>query len=155
METVNQEAKEPEAKVRTFTQDEVNAIVEDRLRRDRGDRADYDILKEKAERLDAIEEASKTELQKANEKVASLQAELDGIKAAEAIRTIRDKVAQELEIPASLLTGDTEEACRTQAEAIKAYARPKSAPRVKDGGEPGHAQGQSTRQQFADWLNAQ
>lgn len=155
METVNQEAKEPEAKVRTFTQDEVNAIVEDRLRRDRGDRADYDILKEKAERLDAIEEASKTELQKANEKVASLQAELDGIKAAEAIRTIRDKVAQELEIPASLLTGDTEEACRTQAEAIKAYARPKSAPKVKDGGEPGHAQGQSTRQQFADWLNAQ
>lgn len=155
METVNQGTTTTETSEKVFTQAEVDKIVGERLARDRAKFADYDDLKEKASKFDELEEANKTELQKANEKVASLQAELDGIKAAEAIRTIRDKVAQELEIPASLLTGDTEDACRAQAEAIKAYARPKSAPKVKDGGEPGHAQGQSTRQQFADWLNSQ
>ena len=79
METVNQEANEPAEK--TFTQDEVNAIIAERLKRDRGERADYDELKAKAAKLDEIEEANKTELQKANERAESLQKELNAIKA--------------------------------------------------------------------------
>ena len=91
METVNQEANEPAEK--TFTQDEVNAIIAERLKRDRGERADYDELKAKAAKLDEIEEANKTELQKANERAESLQKELNAIKTAQTLRDIRDKVS--------------------------------------------------------------
>ncbi|MBQ2633419.1 MAG: hypothetical protein IJF88_02415 [Oscillospiraceae bacterium] len=61
---------------------------------------------------------------------AQLQAvrdELAGLKAANALREIREKVSKELGVPASLLTGDNEDACKTQAEAIKAFADQKPA----------------------------
>ena len=65
-ETVKQEnqnpAQEPE---KTFTQSELNAIVADRLSRERGKYSDYEELKTKAAQFDAAEEARKTELQKA------------------------------------------------------------------------------------------
>ena len=77
-ETVNQEATtttatEPE---RTFTQTEVDAIVRDRLQRERNKYADYEAYKEKAEKFDAAEEAQKSELQKATERASALEAEL-------------------------------------------------------------------------------
>ena len=88
---------------------------------------------------------------------AQLQAvrdELAGLKAANALRDIREKVSKELGVPASLLTGDTEDACKTQAEAIKAYADQKPGyPSVKDGGEVHHNPGPSAaRDKFADWM---
>ena len=54
-ETVNQETNGTAAaqqEPRTFTQDEVNAIVADRLTRERAKYADYDDLKAKAGRVD-------------------------------------------------------------------------------------------------------
>ncbi len=48
---------------RTFTQDEMNAIIADRLSREKSKYADYDELKKKALAFDEGEEASKTELQ--------------------------------------------------------------------------------------------
>lgn len=139
---------------RTFTQAEVDKIVGDRLQRDRKNYADYEDLKAKAAKYDELEEANKTELEKANEQVKSLQTELDAMKSAEKVRGIREKVAKEMNIPANLLTGDTEESCKEQAEAIQAYAKP-AYPNVNDGGEPQNTQGQATREQFAAWLNAQ
>ena len=138
---------------KTFTQDEVDRIVGDRLSRERAKYPDYEDLKAKAAKLDEMEEASKTELQKATDRAEKLQAELDGMKKAESVRAMRDKVADETGIPANLLTGDTEEACKEQAEAIKAYAQP-TYPKVKDGGEPQKTAGKmATRDQFAQWLN--
>lgn len=72
-ETVNQEtngtaAETQENEQRTFTQAEMNAIIQDRLTRERGKYADYEALKAKAAKFDEAEEAGKTELQKANEK---------------------------------------------------------------------------------------
>ena len=69
-ETVNQEtngtaAETQENEQRTFTQAEMNAIIQDRLTRERGKYADYETLKAKAAKFDAAEEAGKTELQKA------------------------------------------------------------------------------------------
>ena len=113
--TGNQEPK-------TFTQDEVNAMIGERLTRERQKYADYDTLKEKAGKYDEAQEANKTELQKALDNAAKAQKELDALKSANTVRDIRDKVAKEMEIPASLLTADTEEACKAQAEAIIAYA---------------------------------
>ena len=47
----------------TFTQDEMNAIIADRLSREKSKYADYDELKKKALAFDEAEEASKTEQQ--------------------------------------------------------------------------------------------
>lgn len=154
-ETVNQETKtsNPEIEQKTFSQDELNAIVNDRLKREREKYAGFDELKEKAERLDQLEEASKSEIQKMTEKADRLQTELDDIKRAEGIRQIRAKVAKETGIPENLLTGETEEDCAAQAEAIKAFAKP-TYPQVRDAGENGGAAGgTSTAQQFATWFN--
>lgn len=155
METVNQgqntqQSQEPENK--TFTQAEVDAIIGDRLQRERSKYADYSQLKEKADLYDQYTEASKSELQKANEKAAALQKELDGLKKAEAVRNIREKISKETGVPSTLLTGDTEESCKAQAEAIKAYAKPAGYPSVPDGGEPQGQRTHSTAQQFADWF---
>lgn len=152
-ETVNQEQKTnaPATEAKTFTQDELNAIVSDRVKREREKHADYDELKEKAERLDKMEEASKSEIQKMTEKADRLQQELDAIKQAEKIREVRAKVAKETGIPENLLTGDTVENCTAQAEAIKAFAKP-AYPNIRDAGEAGGASGTSTAQQFAEWF---
>ena len=149
-ETVNQVTDE----AKTFTQEEVNAIVGERLKRAEAKYGDYEELKEKAMKLDQIEEASKSELEKITEKAANLQTELDAMKKAESIRAIREKVSNETGIPLNLLTADTEEACMEQAMAIKAYAVPSAYPQVKDAGEPQIRGKGSAREDFAAWANA-
>ena len=68
--------KQPEGdgvEARRFTQQELDALIRDRLARDRQSRdgkyADYDDLKDKAEKYAEYEEAQKSELQKAQEAV--------------------------------------------------------------------------------------
>lgn len=156
-ETVNQGnmATNQENGQKTFTQEELNAIVNDRLGRQKAKFADYDDLKAKAEKFDKLEEASKSELQKATEKATALQSELDAIKKQSELRDIREKVAKETGVTANLLTGDTEDACKEQAKAILEFAgSQKGYPVVKDGGEAGGNINNSTRQQFAEWFNS-
>lgn len=135
---------------KTFTQDEVNAIVVKRLAQEKAKYEDYEAIKAKAAEFDKLEEANKSELQKASERVASLEAQLETMKKSEEIRTIRDKVSQETGVPVGLLTGETEEACNEQASAIKAYATP-TYPTVRDAGEVHGAAKVDTRTQFAQW----
>lgn len=137
---------------RTFTQEEVNAIVGKRLAEEKGKFADYEALKAKASKFDEMEEANKTELQKATERANALESELNGFKKAEEARLMREKVAKDTGIPSNLLTGSTEEECKAQAEAIKAYATPNGYPRIKDGGETPKPTG-SAQQQFADFMS--
>lgn len=151
-ETVNQVQTE-EQEQRSFTQAEVDAIVGDRLKRDRAKYADYEELKEKAARLDEIEEASKSELQKATEKAAALQTKLDQMKHADEVRVMRERVANEAGVPATLITAETEEEAKRQAELIVAFAKPNSYPNVRDGGEARFVGKPTTRQQFAEWFN--
>ena len=149
METVNQEQAE-----KTFTQADVDKIVTDRLTRERAKYQDYEDLKSKAAKFDEIEEANKTELQKANERADALQGELDGLKRAETLRTMREGVANETGVPVRLLTGETKEACQEQAAAILEFAKPVY-PTVKDGGEVPITTQRANRDRFAEWLNAQ
>ena len=152
METVNQEATENTEK--TFTQAEVDAIVTERLKRDRQKYADYDALKEKAGKYDEMEEANKTELQKAIERGDALQSELEKIKAANTLREIREKVAAETGVPANLLTATTEDGCKEQAKGILEFSTPKGYPSVRDGGEiPAKVGKKSTSDQFAEWAD--
>ena len=90
------------------------------------------------------------EFNAAKQLAATLQTELDGMKAAEAVRLVREKVAQEKKVPVHLLTGDTEEDCASQADSILAFAKP-TYPNVKDGGEVAPNNKKATRDQFAEW----
>lgn len=155
-ETVNQEAitQETEATAtesKTFTQAEVNKLVAERLQREKAKYTDYESLKEKADKLDALEESSKSELQKATEKAERLEKELKSIKEEQSVKSIRDKVSEETGVPASLLTEKTEEACKVQAESILAFAKPSAYPTLRDGGEPQTLTKSSARDDFKQW----
>lgn len=62
---------------RTFTQAEMDRIIGERLTRERQSKGDYDDLKAKAARLDELEEAQKSELQKAKDAADKAKAERD------------------------------------------------------------------------------
>lgn len=140
---------------RTFTQDEVNSIVENRLKKESAKYSDYEELKKKASKFEEIEEANKSELQKATEKADALQKELDAINKSNEIRSVREKVAKEKGIPSNLLMGETEEACIEQADNILAFMNNgQNYPNIKDGGEVLNTSKKTDADLFADWFNA-
>lgn len=149
--TVETQEEQTQDTQQTFTQEDVNRIVQKRVAK----YSDYEELKAKAAKLDEIEEANKTELEKATERADSLQKQIDGLMAAEKIRDMHDKVSKETGVPANLLTADTEEECIKQAEEIKAFARPKGYPAVKDAGEVQGSSKGTAKQQFIEWMNQQ
>ncbi len=120
---------------RTFTQAEMDAIIGDRLKRERAKYADYDELKTKATAYDEAAEASKSELQKAVERAEKAEAELSSMKAEKEHADKVAKVAAEQGVDAKLLarmSGEVEE----NALFLKAQmeSMPKYEP-VHDGGE--------------------
>lgn len=156
MSTDIQETKSNEVEAqKTFTQEEVDAIINGRFGRMMEKYKDYDALKAKADKFDEIEEASKTELQKATERVTALQTELDSLKKANTVRAMREKVAHDTGVPVNLLTADSEDACKEQAKQILEFSRPSGYPQVKDGGEVRTSGKKSTRDSFAEWFNNQ
>lgn len=139
---------------RTFTQAELDEILQARLGKERAKYSDYEVLKEKASKYDEVEEASKSELQKATERANALQAKIDAMEREAQITSIRAKIASETGVPITLLSGDTEEACKVQADGILAFAKPGAYPTVKDGGEAQIPTSRTAQDQFADWFNA-
>ena len=161
MGTDNQNIQEgaPTTDTKTFTQAELDAVVKDRLKREREKYSDYEDLKAKAAKFDEAEEANKTELQKVTERAKALEDELNGLKEAEKLRTMRAEVAKETGIPANLLTGSTEDECKAQAEAIKAFAQPQGYPKIRDSSglsvqTSSVANGATTKAQFKDWFES-
>lgn len=145
----NTQTQEPE---KTFTQAEVNSFLKREEEKIKAKYADYADLQSKAAKLDEIEAANKSELEKANERAAKLKAELDGIKQAAALREMREKIATDNNIPVELLTGATEEECTKQVETIKTLLNAQGIPTaVRDGGEVVNTGKLSTRTQFAQW----
>lgn len=141
---------------KTFTQDEVNQIVQERLFKERKKygEVDVDALKASEASLKAQIDESVAKLTAETERADALKAELDNIKKANEIRDIREKVAKESGIPVDLLHGEDEETCKTEAEKLVEFARPKGYPTVKDGGEAvAPTVKQSTREQFAKYIS--
>ena len=142
---------EPE---RTFTQSEMDAIIGDRLKRERAKYADYEELKGKAQQYDAAQEAAKSDLEKAVEERDALKARVDKLEADKARADAVAKAASTHGVDAELLarmTGDVEE----NAVFLKAQmaAQPKYG-QVPDFGEapaPGAKKG--TAELFADAVN--
>ena len=91
-------------------------------------------------------------LTEAQKQIEALTSELNGMKNAESIRLMREKVANEKKVPANLLSGETEEVCAKQADDILAFAKP-SYPAVKDRGEVSNPPSTATRDKFAAWAN--
>lgn len=116
-------------------------------------RGELQSLKDQIEELKKApaDPAPQEGLQEARDQIAQLQKELDGMKNAEKIRGIREKVSVEKKVPASLLTGETEAACTKQADAILSFARSQGYVNVPDGGEPQTPPSSSTRDLFSGW----
>lgn len=123
---------EPE---RTFTQAEMDAIIGDRLKRERAKYADYESLKDKAAQFDAAQEAAKSDYEKAVEERDSLKAQLDALQAEKSHAEAVAKAAAEHGVDAALLSrmsGDVDE------NALFLKQQMASAPKyghVPDGGE--------------------
>ena len=66
---------EPKPFTPITSQDDLNRALKDRLDRERAKFADYNDLKAKAGRLDEIEQANKSEIDKANDRVTKAEAE--------------------------------------------------------------------------------
>ena len=156
-ETVNQGTEtqvieEASNETKTFTQEEMNKVISERVQRERAKYADYETLKEKAAKYDQNEEASKSELQKAMEKAEKLEAENKSLKRQREVETIRNTVAGKVGVPASLLHGTTEEECTEQANAILEFAQSNGYPEIKDAGETRVSSKHTTADQFAEWM---
>lgn len=124
---------------RTFTQDDVNRIVADRLKRAKADAAEIDELRKKAAELDEIKAANQTELERTQKAYADAAAELERLKAETAHAALVSKVATEKSVPASLLQGTTEEELAASADAIVAFAKSQSGiPADKGGATAGY-----------------
>lgn len=136
---------------KTFTQAELDQIVKNRVYEERKKLGNYDELKAKAEELDQLKEANKTELQKAQDRAAKAEANLKKYQEAEALRELRSKVSADTGVPSELLTGENEEACKEQAKKILEFAQTKGYPTVRDGGEVKNVGKPTTAQQFAEW----
>ena len=65
---------QPDSGVRTFTQEELNAILSDRLARERQKYADYDELRKAKEQLDDIRAEQMSELEKAQKRAEEAEA---------------------------------------------------------------------------------
>ena len=136
------------------SQEELNRIVGERVKRAKP--ADYDDLKAKAAKLDEIEKANQTEAERAQARLAELEAELNQTRS----ESMRLRVATEHGITdaediALFLTGADEETLTKQAKRLAAREadRKKSGLRVpREGATPEVTSGDEDRRSFVRQL---
>lgn len=148
-ETQPEKTEETEGK--TFTQEEVDALIKKRLARAKSDvPSDYEELKEKATKFDEIQTANKTELEKANEELGRLRADIAKRDETARIQKLKDEVSKETGVPVSLISGTTKEEMETFAKSVAEYAKKDSAPVLKKSGK--FAQGNNKDDGYAEIL---
>lgn len=133
------------------SQEELDRIIQKRIERVKSSYQDYDALREKAAKLDEIEESKKADLDKATERIQQLEGDLEQAQ----LRVVRSDVAAEKGVPANLLSGSTQEELEASADALLEFrGEVKSSPQssaFKDvSGEPVKG---DTSAQFADFFN--
>lgn len=102
---------------KTFTQADLDRVVEQRLARERAKFTDYDELKSAAAELQKIRDGEKTELQR--EREAREAAEKRAEKAE--FSSLRSDVARAKGVPASSLTGASKEELEASADELIAW----------------------------------
>lgn len=127
------------------SQEALDKIIQARLARERSRYADYDELKARAAKYDEVEEASKSEIQKAIERAEKAEKELQA-KAAESERL---RVIAKHSIPEDyqdLITASDIEGMESQALKIQELIKPKGPVVSTEGKQP------STLPGATDWL---
>lgn len=133
-----EQAVEAADQPRTFTQEDVDRIVANRLARAKHEPpADYAELREKARAYDEAQEAAKSELERATERADKAERALAALKADAARRDLVQQVATSAGVSADVLArmqGDTAEQVQANADLLKS-ATPNPYPVVADAGE--------------------
>lgn len=114
------------------TQADLDRIVESRLQRERAKYAGFDDLKAKATKFDELEQANKTELEKATSRADKAEKELAQARAAQ----LRTEVAIAKQLPAELaqrLSGTTREELEADADKLAGLLAPKQEQQTNPG----------------------
>lgn len=134
------------------SQEELNKVLNERLTRERAKFADYKDLKAKATKLDEIEQANQTEVEKAAKRIAELEADLTSTRHDSA----RIKIASEHGITDAddielFLTGTDEETLTKQAKRLadREADRKKNGNRVPREGHTTPKPGDDPMREFA------
>lgn len=153
--TNNDATEETTAQGKEFTppssQEELDQVIQSRIARERNKFADYEDVKAKAARLDEIEEANKSEIEKQEEVFKALQAENEALK----LESLRSRVAADKGVPANLLSGTTGEEINAAADALIEFKGAQKDERLhvpNEGRRP--VSGGSTGSQFADFFES-
>lgn len=159
-ETTEQVQTGTEEQGRTYTQEEfqtkLDAAIKERLGREKKKFADYDDLKAKAAKFDEIEEASKSDLQKATDRIAELEKQISDRQAADERAELVDRIANEHKVPADyrcFLTADDEDGLAEQAAKL---AEKFAEPSFNEGKPPADTKTKKSNGEiFADFFNGQ
>lgn len=104
------------------SQEDLNRVLDDRLKRERSKYADYKDLKSKATKLDEIENANRTEAEKAQARITELETQVQ----AERLGAVRFQISAEYGLnekaSGALAHISSEEGMREMAEAFKAQS---------------------------------
>lgn len=146
-----QPKKTEETEGKTFTQEEVDALIKKRLARAKNDvPTDYEELKKKALKFDELQNENKTELEKANEELDKLRADIAQRDETARVQKLKDEVSKDTGVPVSLISGKTKEEMETFAQSVAEYAKKDSAPVLKNSGK--FAQGNDKDDGYAEIL---
>lgn len=107
------------------SQDQLDSIISKRVERERAKFSDYDELKAKADQLQQIEDANKSELEKAQEAASALEAEIEELR----MGKIRAEVAAETGVPVDLVHGSDEQEMREYVSKLVAFRSEAQSPR--------------------------
>lgn len=137
------------------TQEEFNKRISARLKRQtREFETRTAELTDKAAKWDEWQEQNKTDLQKAEERVAELEKQVSDFTQKQSRAAWVAEASKEYGVPAELLRGGTEEEIKTHAESLKPYFEKQNAPFVASDGFASSGGGsKSTAQQFADAID--
>ncbi len=106
---------------KTFTQEELNEIVKERVKRERDKFADYETLKQLVAKADAEKEASQTEIEKLTKAVDALTANAEKSAREQLIaRVARDHKITDQDDINLFLTGADEDTLVAQAKRLQA-----------------------------------
>lgn len=142
------------------TQEQLDAVLKDRLERERkkvrekvlSEFSDYEDIKKKAQAYDEAQEANKTELQKAQERISELEGAAKKRDEADRQREARAKVAKEKGLPENLIMGADEEAMNAFADQLLEFVKVQkpAAPIDKTAGSfPQGNEGNDEKREFA------
>lgn len=104
-----QNEQQQEQQTKTLTQDQVNALLAKQKREMAEKFADYDDLRAKASKLDEIEQASRSELQKLLDENTTLKTRVESFEREKQVAAWAAEITKDSGIPPEALRGNTKE----------------------------------------------